>query len=95
MFIMFIIFIGVCHETVGFGAWEKPAIAIAPSRCPSIMNTNGNDLVLCVADVVVVVELKFVVVGNAPTCDVAAVEAVVSAFADGVLRLAHARGLLD
>ena len=61
---------------------------------PSIINTNGNDLVLYAVDVVVVVEIKAVVVGNFLTCDVAAVEAVVKAFADGVLRMAERRGLL-
>ena len=59
------------------------------------MNNNGNDLALFAVDVVVVVEIKFIVVGNVPTCDVAAVEAVVAAFADGVLRLAERRGLLE
>jgi len=80
---------------VGVGATEKPAIVIELSEMPSIINTNGNDLVLCIADVVVVVELKVVVVVNAPTCDVAAVEAVVKAFADGILQFAQSRGLLD
>ena len=59
------------------------------------MNTNGNDLVLYAVDVVVVVEIKAVVVGIVLTCDVAAVEAVVKAFADGVLRMAERRGLFE
>ena len=73
----------------------KPAIVIEQREQPSTMNTNGNDLVLYAVDVVVVVEVKIIAVGNILTCDVAAVEAVVAAFADGVVRLAQSRGLLD
>ena len=62
---------------------------------PSIINTNGNDLVLYAVDFIVVVEVKVVVVANVLTCDVAAVEAVVKAFADGVLRMAERRGLFE
>jgi len=56
------------------------------------MNTNGNDLALFVVDVVVVVEIEVVVVAS--VFNLAAVEAVAAAFADGVLQLAQERGVL-
>lgn len=57
------------------------------------MNTNGNDLVVYAIDVVVVVEVKIVAVAS--VFNLAAIEAVAAAFADGVLRLAQERGLLN
>ena len=57
------------------------------------MNTNGNDLVLYAVDVVVVVEIDVVIVAS--VFNLAEVEAVAAAFADGVLRLAQERGLLN
>ena len=54
-----------------------------------------NDIILYAVDDVGVFEGKILVVADIITCDVAAVEAVVAAFADGVLRLAQNRGLLD
>lgn len=57
------------------------------------MDTNGNDLVLYAVDVVVVVEIDVVIVAS--VFNLAEVEAVAAAFADGVLRLAQERGLLN
>ena len=57
------------------------------------MNNNGNDLVLYAVDVVVVVEIDVVIVAS--VFNLAEVEAVAAAFADGVLRLAQERGLLN
>lgn len=59
------------------------------------MNTNGNDLVLYAVDVVVVIEFKIVAVAGVLIFDLAAVDAVASALADGVLRLAEHQGLLS
>ena len=55
----------------------------------------ANDLILCVADVVGVIEFGDVVIARPLACDVAAVEAVVEAFAEGVLRLAERRGMFE
>ena len=55
---------------------------------------SASDLILRAADVVGVIEFGDVVIARSLACDVAAVEAVVEAFANGVLRLAERRGLL-
>ena len=54
-----------------------------------------NDIILYAVDDVGVFEGKILAVADIRTCDVAAVEAVVAAFGDGVLALAQRRGLLD
>lgn len=74
---------------------EKPAIVIEQSERPPIMNINGNDLVVYAVDVVVVVEVKMIAVASVLACDLAAVEAVVGAFAEGILQVAQRRGLLE
>ena len=77
----------------GSARWEP--IALALSGPPSIMKTDNNDIILCVADDVRVFEGDILAVVNIRTCDLAAVEAVAAALADGVLRLAQSRGLLE
>ena len=54
---------------------------------------NTNDLALFAVDVVVVIEIEVVVVAS--VFNLAAVEAVAAAFADGALQLARSRGLLS
>ncbi len=54
-----------------------------------------NDIILYAVDDVGVFEGKILAITDIRTCDVAAVEAVASAFADGVLALAQRRGLLS
>jgi hypothetical protein len=60
---------------------------------------SANDLILYAVDNVRVIErvieFKIVVVAATITCDVAAVEAVVGAFADGIVRLAERHGLFE
>lgn len=96
---------------MGVGSTEKPAIVIEQCLVPSTMENkpsdvaesgggcSANDIILYAVDNVrvieKVIEFKIVMVAATLTCDVAAVEAVVAAFADGVLRLAQSRGLLD
>ena len=69
-----------------------------PNVAESGAGYSANDLILHAVDNVRVVErvieFKIVVLATTLTCDVAAVEAVVAAFANGVLRLAERRGLL-
>ena len=56
---------------------------------------SASDLILRAADVVGVIEFGDVVIARPLACDVAAVEVVVEAFAEGVLRLAERRGLFE
>ena len=94
-------------ETPGVSPLEKPAIDIEQCLVPSTMENkppdvaehgggcSANDLILRAADVVGVIEFKDVVIARPLACDVAAVEAVVEAFAEGVLRLAEHRGMFE
>ena len=86
---------------------EKPAIVIEQCLVASTMENKppdvaesgagypANDLILRAADVVGVIEFGDVVIARLLACDVVAVEAVVAAFAEGVLRLAEHRGMFE
>jgi len=54
-----------------------------------------SDIILYAVDDVGVFEGKILAVADILTCNLAAVESVVGAFADAALRLAQDRGLLD